>query len=424
MTAALATVGLLVLMALGVHVATTMGLVSSAMVFALDGVPITVVAQTAFKSVNSYPLMAIPMFILMGNLMMRGQIVSILLELIGSIVRAVRGGLALSVMLSCVFFAAVSGSSVASASAIGAATVEELKREAYPAHFAAGLVAVGGTLGLMIPPSLGFILIGSIVGLPVDQLFIAGILPGLMEATLLLLATYYVCRRRGYGGPAQKLQPTLFLRRLPRATGALFMPVLVMGGIYLGIFTPTEVSALAAGYAVVLCVVIYRTLDWSAAWEASQDSVLQTTMIFAVVVGGSLIGFILSRMGVSASLLRFMEHLNMEAWQFLLLANAVLLVLGMFLDGVAMIVLTAPLLFPMAQHLGINPVHFAVIMVANVEIATLTPPVGLNLFVMSATARLPVEEVVRGVMPFYGTRLVSLAIITYLPSLSLALMSG
>ncbi len=423
-TTVLATLGLLVLMALGVHVAVSMGVISSLMVISLDRVPVTVIAQNVFNSVNSYPLMAIPMFILMGNLMMRGRIVSILLLLIGSIVRAVRGGLALTVMLSCVFFAAVSGSSVASASAIGASAVDELKREQYPPRFAAALVAVGGTLGLMIPPSLGFILIGSIVGLPVDKLFIAGILPGLMEAALLLLTTYVLSRRNGYGGPPQPADPALFVRKLPRASGALSMPVLVMGGIYLGIFTPTEVSALAAAYAIVLCLLIYRTLGWRDVWQASQDSILQTTMIFAVVAGGSLIGFILARMGVSASLVSFIEWLELTPWLFLLLANILLLILGTALDGVAMIVLTAPLLFPMAQHLGINPVHFAVIMVANVEIATLTPPIGLNVFVMSATARLPVEEVSRGVYPFYLTRIVGLMIITYVPWLSLALLPG
>jgi len=423
MTLALSVMGLLVLLALGAHVGTAMGLVSSAMVMSVDGVPLTVVAQTAFKSINSYPLMAIPMFVLMGNLMMRGNIVAVMIELIGSLVRCVRGGLALTVMLACVFFAAVSGSSVGSAAAIGAATVDGLKRENYPPRFSAALVAVGGTLGLMIPPSLGFILIGSIVGLPVDKLFVAGIVPGLMEAALLLLTTVWQTRRHGYGATTGRPDLAGFARRLPRAAGALSMPVLVLGSIYLGIFTPTEVSAVAAGYAALLCVVLYRTMSWRGVWQVSQESILQSTMIFMVVMGGSLIGFILARMGVSASLIGFMERMDMTAWQFLLLANAVLLVLGMFLDGVAMIVLTAPLLFPMATHLGIDPVHFAVIMVANVEVATLTPPIGLNLFVMSGIARIPVEQVARGVVPFYATRLVSLALITFVPSLSLMLVT-
>lgn len=422
MTLSLAVFGLLVLLGLGVHAAVVMGLVSSGMVLSISGVPITVIAQTAFKSVNSYPLMAIPMFVLMGNLMMRGNIVAVMIDFIGSLVRAIQGGLAVTVMLACVFFAAVSGSSVGSAAAIGAATVEGLKRENYPPRFAAALVAVGGTLGLMIPPSLGFILIGSIVGLPVDKLFIAGILPGLMEGIFLLITTMWLVRKNGYGETTSKPDFKGFARRAPKAAGALSMPVLVLGTIYMGIFTPTEVSAVAALYAMILCVFIYRSLNWSGVWEASKDSVLQTTMIFAVVMGGSLIGFVLARMGVSASLVDLIQSVDLEPWQFLLLANLLLLVLGMFLDGVAMIVLTAPLLFPIATHLGINPFHFAVIMVANVEIATLTPPIGLNLFVMSGIARIPVEEVVKGVLPFYATRVISLVLITYVPFISLALI--
>lgn len=423
MTLILAVAGLLVLMALGAHVATTMGLVSSLMVMSVDGVPIAVIAQTAFKSINSYPLMAVPMFILMGNIMMRGNIVSILVDLIGSLVRYFKGGLALTVMLSCVFFAAISGSSVASASAIGASTVEELKRESYPANFSAALVAVGGTLGLMIPPSLGFILIGSIVGIPVDKLFIAGIVPGLFEAALLLITTYWICSTRGYGGKRASIDVKGFFRRFPSSTGALSMPVLIMGSIYFGLFTPTEVSGVAAGFSIILCVYIYRTMNWRDVWNISRESVMQSSMIFAIVLGGSLIGFILARMGASAAMVKFMTDMNMQPWQFLLLANLILLVLGMFLDGVAMIVLTAPLLFPIAAQLGINPIHFAVIMVANVEIATLTPPIGLNLFVMSSIAKIPVEDVVRGVVPFFGTRLVALGILTYVPWFSLVLVS-
>ncbi|MCW5656928.1 MAG: TRAP transporter large permease [Burkholderiaceae bacterium] len=413
---------LLLLLAIGSHVAVAMGLVTTGLILMLDGVPATVIAQTAFKSVNSYPLMAIPMFVLAGNLMMRGNIAGLMIELIGSIVRAVRGGLALTVLIACVFFAAISGSSVGSAAAIGAATVDGLRREEYPARFSAGIVAVGGTLGLMIPPSLGFILIGAIVGLPVDKLFVAGIVPGLLEAALLMGAVVYLSRRHGYGTTTRRADLAGFVRRTPKALPALVMPVLIMGSIYTGYLTPTEVSAFAAAYAALLCLLVYRSVDPAGVWSAVRDSLLQTTMIFAVVMGGSLIGFVLARMGVSAQLVAGIDALEMSAWQFLLLANVILLVLGMFLDGVAMIVLTAPLLFPMATALGINPIHFAVIMVANVEIATLTPPVGLNLFVMSGIAKLPVHEVVRGVAPFYGVRLTALMLITYVPAIALLLV--
>jgi C4-dicarboxylate transporter DctM subunit len=418
----LAVVLMLALLAVGSHVAVALGLVTTGLILMIDGVPMTVIAQTAFKAVNSYPLMAVPMFILAGNLMMRGNIAGLMIDLIGSIVRAVQGGLAISVMIACVFFAAISGSSVGSAAAIGAATVEGLKREDYPARFSAGIVAVGGTLGLMIPPSLGFILIGSIVGLPVDKLFIAGVMPGLMEATLLLTAVAWMSRHFGYGTTTARADWGGFARRLPKAGAALLMPVLIIGSIYTGYLTPTEVSAFAAVYAAILCILVYRSVTVGGVWTVLRDSVLQTTMIFAVVMGGSLVGFVLARMGISASVVQYITSINMSAWQFLLVANLVLLVLGMFLDGVAMIVLTSPLLFPVATALGINPIHFAVVMVANVEIATLTPPIGLNLFVMSGISRLPVHEVVRGVLPFYFVRLGGLMLITYIPSISLVLL--
>lgn len=418
----LAIVLMLLLLAIGSHVAVALGLVTTGLILVIEGVPMTVIAQTAFKAVNSYPLMAVPMFILAGNLMMRGNIAGLMIDLIGSIVRAVQGGLALTVMIACVFFAAISGSSVGSAAAIGAATVDGLKREEYPARFSAGIVAVGGTLGLMIPPSLGFILIGSIVGLPVDKLFIAGVMPGLMEATLLLATVAWMARRYGYGKTTKKADWGGFARRLPKAGAAVLMPVLVIGSIYTGYLTPTEVSAFAAVYAAVLCLVVYRSVSVGGVWKVVRDSVLQTTMIFAVVMGGSLVGFVLARMGISARVVEYITSINMSPWQFLLVANIILLILGMFLDGVAMIVLTSPLLFPMATALGINPIHFAVVMVANVEIATLTPPIGLNLFVMSGIARIPLHEVVRGVMPFYAVRLCGLMLITYIPAISLVLL--
>lgn len=413
---------MLALLAIGSHVAVAMGVVTTALVLLVQGVPMAVIAQTAFKSVNSYALMAIPLFVLAGNLMLRGNIAGMLIDLIGTLVRAARGGLALTVMIACVFFAAISGSSVGSAAAIGAAVVNGLRDDGYPARFAAGIVAVGGTLGLMIPPSLGFILIGSIVGLPVDRLFIAGVLPGLMEAALLMVAVAYLTRRHGYGRTIARPDWRGFAARVPKAAPVIVMPVLVIGSIYTGYLTPTEVSAFAAAYAALLCLLVYRSVNLRGAWSVVQESLLQTTMIFAIVMGGSLVGFMMARMGVSAAIVEAIVEAKMAPWQFLLLANVILLILGMFIDGVAMIVLTSPLLFPVATSLGINPVHFAVIMVANVEIATLTPPVGLNLFVMSGVAKLPVHEMVRGVAPFYVVRLVALALISYVPAISLALL--
>lgn len=417
-----ATLLILVLLAIGSHVAVVLGVVSATLILMMDGVPTSVIAQSAFKSVNTYSMMAIPMFVLAGNLMMKGGIALLIIDLVGSIVRAFRGGLALTVLITSVFFAAVSGSSVGAAAAIGGSSVDVLKRDKYPARFAAALVAVGGTLGLMIPPSLAFILIGSIVGLPIDKLFAAGIIPGLMEAGLLIIAVVFLVRRYDYGLKAEKADWRLFQSRLPKASAAVAMPFFVIGSIYAGFLTATEAAAFAAVYSLFLVLFVYRTVNLGGFWQVARDSMLQTTMIFAVVMGGSLLGFVMSRMGISAYLVDLITGADLEPWMFLLIVNAILLVLGMFLDGISLIVLTAPLLFPMATALGIDPIHFAVIMVANVEIATLTPPIGLNLFVMSGIAKLPVHEVARGVTPFFFVRILGLLLITYVPAISLTLV--
>lgn len=413
---------LLGLLLIGAHVGIAMGL-SAVLILWIEGLPLSTVAQNAFKSLNSYALVAVPFFILAGELMMKGRIAEILVELIGSIIRVMRGGLALTVMLGCVFFAAVSGSSVASAAAIGRSSVSILAEDGYPKQFAAGIVAVGGTLGLMIPPSLSFILIGSMIGLPIDRLFIAGILPGIFEAVLLAMVATWLARKRGYGTKLPKPDWGLFSRSLLPALPALMFPVLIIGTIYGGIFTPTEVSAVAAVYAAILCLWVYRTATISDIWNSCKSTALSAGMLYLIVIGGTLLAFVLTRIGFARELTELAQAANMQPWMFLLAVNLVLLLLGMFVDGVSLIVLTAPTLFQMAPQFGVDPIHLAVIMTANVEIATLTPPVGLNLFVMSGIARLPLEEVSKGVLPFYFVRLFALMLITFVPWISLALIS-
>ena len=406
----------------GTHIAIALGLTASFILLVVEQVPIATLGQVAFKSLDSYSLAAVPLFVLAGDLLTRGQIAQVIVDLIGSVVRAFRAGLALTAMLSCVFFAAISGSSVASAAAIGGATVETLKAENYPASFAAGIVAVGGTLGLMIPPSLSFILIGSMVGLPIDKLFIAGVMPGIFEGIVLCLATIYISRKRGYGGTPQPADWGRFRAKFLPATGALFLPVLIIGTIYGGIFTPTEVSAVAVAYAAILSLWVYRTMKLKDFWKSAKTTIASTGMLYAIVLGGSLLAFAVTRLGFANYLAQAFQAAGIPAWGFLLIVAVMLVLLGMFLDGVSLIVLTAPILFQLITAYGVNPIHFAVILTATVEIATITPPVGLNIFVMSGVAKVRVEEVVKGVWPFYLARLFSLVFIIFVPQLSLMLL--
>lgn len=418
----LAVLLLVLLFVSGTHIAVALGLTASFILLVIEQVPIATLGQVAFKSMDSYALAAVPLFVLAGNLLTKGQIAQVIVDLIGSVVRTFRAGLALTAMLSCVFFAAISGSSVASAAAIGSATVETLKAEKYPASFAAGIVAVGGTLGLMIPPSLSFILIGSMVGLPIDKLFIAGVMPGIFEGIVLCIATIYISRKRGYGMPPRPAEWSKFRVKLLPASGALFLPVLIIGTIYGGIFTPTEVSAVAAAYAAALSLWVYRTMSLMDFWRSVKETIASSAMLYSIVLGGSLLAFAITRLGFATYLATTLNGLGLPSWAFLIIVAVLLLVLGMFLDGVSLIVLTAPILFQLINAYGINPIHFAVILTALVEIATITPPVGLNIFVMSGVAGIRVEEVVKGVWPFYLARLFSLLFIIFVPQLSLMLL--
>jgi len=423
MTTVIAFAGLLILVASGVHIAIALGLVATALLSFNLNIPPILIAQMAWDSIDKYALVAIPFFIFAGNMMSRGNLALILMELMGCLLRWFRGGVALTIAVASVFFAAINGSSVASVAAMGPAAVRLLPPEGYPPRFAAATVAVCSTLGLMIPPSLTFILIGSIVGLPITDLFIAGIVPGLLSAVMLGIATVVISRRNGYGANTKPADFAGFRRQLPRASGALLMPVLIITTIYLGLFTPTEVSALAAVYAAILVLFVYRTCNLRDVWDTARQSTMQTVMIYAVVIGSGLLTAVLTRLGLAREITDFLIAWDIQPWQFLLAVNILMLIVGMFLDGVSMIVLLSPILFPIAMALGINPIHFAVIITALVEVATLTPPVGLNLFVMSRIARLPVQEVIRGTMPFFGIQILGLVLINIFPILSLILLS-
>jgi C4-dicarboxylate transporter DctM subunit len=411
----------LLLLASGMEIGIAIGLAGVVLLFFSVDIPLSVVSQEVFSSISDYSLLAIPFFILAGNVMMEGRLADRLLDFFGSLTRRITGGLAIGAMFASVFFAAVSGSSVASAAALSKSVTESLKKENYSKNFTAGIIAVGGTLGLMIPPSLTFILIGSMVGIPVRDLFVAGITPGILESVLLIFMTYFICRKHHYGFKS-KINVKEVSSTFSKSIAALFLPILILGSIYLGIFTPTEVSVVAVVYALLISVFVYKSIIIKRIPSLLKEAIHSTAMIFLVLIGGSLLGFILTRLGVANDIVSFIQAVDLPVWAFLLIINVVLLLLGMFLDGISLIVILTPLLFPVATQMGIDPIHFAVIMVANVEIATITPPVGLNLYVISGVSNLKIADVVRGVAPFYLVRIIGLLLITYIPFLSLWLL--
>lgn len=422
MATLIALVLLLILLSCGVQIAVALGLISALLIAFHPAIPAAVLADVAIGAIDKYVLLAIPLFIFAGTVVTKGDVAARIVALVETLVRPVRGAMALTAIIGGVFFAAVNGSSVAGAVALGPSLMTTLPAQGYPKRFVAALTAVASTVGLMIPPSLSFILIGSLMELSIVDLFVAGIIPGLVESLLLGVATLWMAHRHQYGLPPQPIDVREFGRRLPPALAALAMPVVIIGTIYAGLFTPTEVAAVAALYAAILVGLIYRNVGLRDICGCARETVLQTAMIFMLLVSASLLTFVLTRLGLARDILEITHRIDPSPLAFLLFVNVLLLVLGTVFDGLSMILISAPILFPIAKAVGVDPIHFAVIMTANIEIATLTPPVGLNIFVMSRIARLRVEETSRAIVPFYGIRLAGLALITLIPELSLYLV--
>jgi C4-dicarboxylate transporter, DctM subunit len=427
---------LLLLLIIGTHIGVALGASALIILILYQDTSLNIIAQQTFQSANSYAIAAIPFFILAGDIIMKGDLAKRVLDFTDLALRRIHGGTAIAAMFVSVFFSAVSGSSAASAAAIGKNLVSVMGDRGYPKRFIAGLVATGGTLGLLIPPSLSFILIGSIVGIPIIDLFTAGIVPGIMQATLLVILTWWICKRNQWDVHREvsatsetitdikgNISKPSTLNQLKSSSGVLLLPVLILGGIYLGFFTPTEVSAVAVIYAAILAVFIYRAIKVKDLWGVTRGALLQSGMIYLILIGGALTAFMLKSLGLTNGIINMIADLGLQPWQFLLAVNILLFFLGLFLDGITVIALVCPILFPVAIASGINPIHFAVIITMNIEIATLTPPVGLNLFVMSGLTKMPVEEVAKGVGPYYVVMFLSLLLVTYFPQISLLLFN-
>jgi tripartite ATP-independent transporter DctM subunit len=371
-------------------------------------------------SVNSFPLMAIPLFILSGNLMSAGGISARLVNFARAIVGGMRGGLAASCVITCMIFAAVSGSSVATTFAIGAILIPAMVANGYPRPTAAAVQATSAELGVLIPPSIPLILYGVATDTSVGQLFIAGFGPGLLVALALILFLVVYCRIKGYGnedgadriplGPAAA-----------DAIIALIMPIIVVGGIYGGIFTPTEASGVAVAYSLFVGALIYRELSWGSFLKVMRDTVVATSVVMLIIAAAALFSFLLSRTGLPVLATAWVQETFADKLTFLLAVNLFLFVVGMFIETAAAILVLAPILVPIALGFGVDPVHFGLIMVINLAMGMITPPVGVNLFAACQVARLPIERIVPSLLPFFLVIVVCVMLVTYVPWISLGL---
>ncbi|WP_308258073.1 TRAP transporter large permease [Pseudonocardia lacus] len=407
-------------------IAVALGLTSFIYFFYFTLIPLTQVPERLFNSLNTFPLMAIPFFVLAASIMSRGGISRRLIAACNAVVGQFRGGLAMTGVLSCMFFAAISGSSPATVVAVGTLIIPAMVASGYGKQFSTGLIATSGSLGILIPPSIPLIVYGIATEESIGDLFIAGLLPGLVAGLMLLGLVLVVSRRRGYGTGAHAITLTGAekLRAVRDAVLSLALPALVLGGIYGGIFTPTEAAAMAVFYAVVVSVFVYRELDLRALGGILLTSARTSAMIMFIIANGILFSFVLTSERIPGEITELLLSYELNRWTFLLLVNILLLVAGCFMETSSAILILAPILLPIALELGVDPIHLGIVIVMNLEIGMVTPPLGLNLFVASGMSGMSVLQVARAAIPTALVLLAALFLVTYVPAISLAFLGG
>jgi len=411
---------LFVFMFMGVPVAVSLGLSSLVVIMAFADDSLASLALKMYETSEHYTLLAIPFFILGGMFLTTGGVARRMIRFANATVGHLRGGLAMASVMACMLFAAVSGSSPATVVAVGSIVIAGMVRGGYPKPFAAGVICNAGTLGILIPPSIVMVVYGAATETSVGDLFMAGVVPGILLGLLLMVAIYW---------RAHKLD----LPRQPRASfgevvtaareslWGLLLIFIILGGIYGGVFTPTEAAAVAAVYAFLIAVFVYRDIKWSGVPHVLIESAKVTVMLMFIVANALLFAHVLTTERIPQMIAETIIGMGMEPWQFLIVVNILLLVAGMFMEPTGIILILAPILFPIAMRLGIDPVHLGIIMVVNLEIGLVTPPVGLNLFVTSGITSMSVSDVIRAALPWTLLLMTFLVIITYVPWISLAL---
>jgi C4-dicarboxylate transporter DctM subunit len=410
---------MLVCFAFSVSIAVSIGL-ASIVGISIANANMLLLAKEIFNSINKFPLAAIPFFILAGNLMETGGISRRLVEFAKSLVGGIQGGLAASCVLTCMIFAAVSGSSVATTFAIGAILIPALVKHGYPVGYAAALQATSAELGVIIPPSIPMILYGVSAEVSIGELFIAGFGPGLFIGFALMIFVIVYARFKGYGKNDHVGKMTV-LAAGKQAWLALMMPVIILGGIYGGVFTPTEASVVAVFYAFIVGVFIYRETTIGQVAAILKKSVLSSAGVMFIIANAGLFSFMITRAGVPEAIGAYLVEALASPAMFLLGVNAALFIIGMFIETSASIIVLAPILAPVAVKFGVDPVHFGLIMVVNLALGMITPPFGVNLFAACTVAKISLDRIIPRLLPFVAVVLLCLMVITYFPPLSLFL---
>ena len=423
---------LLGLMATGMPISIALGLSVLTYLLILSDVDPKMVGLKLFTSIDRFEIMAIPFFILAGNFLTSGGVAARMINFATSLIGHWYGGLGLAGVVACALFAAISGSSVATVVGIGSIILPAIVANGYPPRFGAGVIATSGALGILFPPSINLVIFavatsgmqpkgpdGAVVdSASVGQLFIAGIVPGLMLAAMLGATTWYLARRNDY--PRMKRATWAECARAFRdGFWGLFLIVMVLGGIYSGLFTPTEAAAVAAVYAFFIAVFVYRELRLADVPAVLLRAASMSAMILYIITNAAVFSWLLTSEQIPQSMAGWMTAQGFGTVAFLLVTNVVLLAAGNFMDPAAITLIMAPILFPMAAALGVHPVHLGILMAVNMEVGLCHPPVGLNLYVASGIAKMGITELTVAVLPWLGTMLLFLVMVTYIPEISL-----
>ncbi len=409
---------LIAFMLTGMPISIALGLTVLAFLFGLSDIPIETVALKLFTGIEKFEIMAIPFFILAGNFLTHGGVARRMIRFATSMVGHWHGGLGLAGVLACALFAAVSGSSPATVVAIGSILLPAMVKQGFPKSFGAGIITTSGTLGILIPPSIVMVIYAVSTNTSVGKLFMAGVIPGIVLATLLGVTTWYRARKYGY----PRLARATWRERLVALRDSfwgLLLIVVVIGGIYSGMFTPTEAAAMSAVYAFIVAVFVYKDLTLKQVPKVLLDSASMSAMLLYIITNAVLFSFLMTYENIPQAMAQWLLNMGLGAMGFLLMVNLLLLLAGNVMEPSSIVLILAPILFPVAMQLGIDPIHFGILIVVNMEVGMCHPPVGLNLYVASGITKMGITELTVAVWPWLLTMLVFLVVVTYWPPLSL-----
>jgi len=418
MTIAFLFISLFGLMLIGVPVAVSLGASTVLTMLLFTNLDVAEVPQHIFDGINKFPLMAIPMFILAGNLLSKGGSARRIIDFAKSMVGHLPGGLPMSAIFACVIFAAVSGSSPATVVAIGSIMFVAIKEAGYPKEYAVGGITTAGSLGILIPPSVVMIVYGVTSDTSIAKLFMAGVVPGLMLGGMMILQTYIGAKKLGF--KASVPEPwSERIKKFGKAFWALLIVVVVIGGIYGGIFTPTEAAAASAIYALIISLFVYKDIKFKDLWDICLESAITTAMIFFIIANAFVFAYLLTSENIPQTIADSILAANIGKIGFLIIVNVLLFIMGQFMEPSSVVMIMVPLLLPIATALGVDPVHFGILLIVNMEIGMITPPVGLNLFVASGLTGMNLKDVIVSCLPWTLTLFVGLVLVTYIPEISL-----